>query len=78
MNSALSDIQRFSYLIPLTQDAAARAIDSFPITNVNYAKAIEVLSERFGQPHKIIHAYMQALLELPRPNIHMQSTSIFR
>ncbi|MCG8033931.1 MAG: DUF1759 domain-containing protein, partial [Candidatus Thiodiazotropha taylori] len=77
LNSALPDIQKFSYLKSLTQDAAARAIDGFPLTNANYTKAIELLRERFGQPHKIINAYMQALLEMPRPSKTLQSLQTF-
>ena len=49
----------------------------FPLTNANYAKAIEVLRERFGQPHKIINADILALLEWPRPSKNMHSVQAF-
>ena len=77
LNSALPGIQKYSYLKSLTQDAAARAIDGFPLTNANYVKAVELLQERFGQPHTIINAYMQALLELSRPTKSIQGLQAF-
>lgn len=42
LNSGLPDIQMFSYLKSLTQNAAARTIVGFPLTNANYAKAVEL------------------------------------
>ena len=77
LNSALPDIQKFSYLKSLTQDAAARAIDGFPLTSTNYVKAVELLQDRFGQPHTIIYTYMQALLVLSRPSKSIQSLQAF-
>ena len=72
LNSALPDIQKFSYLKSLTQYAAARVIDGFPLTTANNVKAVELSQERFGQPHTIINAYIQALVEssLPSKSIH--------
>ena len=66
-NDFLSDIQRFSYLRSLLQGDAARVIEGFPLTHTNYIQAVELLKERFGQEHQIVYAYMQGLLELPRP-----------
>ncbi|XP_052771058.1 uncharacterized protein LOC128210745 [Mya arenaria] len=66
-NHTLSDVQKFSYLRSLLHGSAASSIAGFPLTNANYAKAVELLKERFGQTHKIISTYMQSLLELPRP-----------
>ena len=42
-------------------------MSGFAITNTNYSKAVALLHERFGQKHKIIQTYMQALLDLPAP-----------
>jgi hypothetical protein len=64
----LTDIQRFSYLKNQLDGEALRTIEGFALTNSNYACAISLLKERFGQEHKIIHATMQALLGLPAPN----------
>ncbi|XP_076081076.1 uncharacterized protein LOC143051991 [Mytilus galloprovincialis] len=37
------------------------------MTNTNYDKAISLLQERYGQTHKIVQTYMQALLNLQAP-----------
>ena len=67
-NTTLSDVQKFSYLRSLLFSEAATCIAGFQLTHANYGKAVDLLKERFGQPHKIISAYMQSLLELPRPD----------
>ena len=76
LNSALPDIQKFSYLKSLTQYAAARVIDGFPLTTANYVKAVELSQERFGQPHTIINAYIQALVESSLPSKSIQCLQI--
>ncbi|XP_052799094.1 uncharacterized protein LOC128230690 [Mya arenaria] len=77
-NHTLSDVQKFSYLRSLLHESAASSIAGFPLTNANYAKAVELLKERFGQTHKIISSYMQSLLELPRPENTPHSIQTFR
>ena len=71
-NDSLSDIQMFSYLRSLLQGDAARVIEGFPLTHTNYIQAVELLKERFGQEHQIVYAYMQGLLELPRPTFTIE------
>ena len=44
-----------------------RRSQGFSLTNTNYEKAISLLQERYGQTHKIIQTYMQALLDIPQP-----------
>ena len=77
-NGSLSDIQRFSYLRSLLQGDAARVIEGFPLTHTNYIQAVELLKERFGQEHQIVYAYMQGLLELPRPTSTIVSLRTFQ
>jgi hypothetical protein len=36
--------------------------------HANYIQAVDLLKERFWQSHKIIHAYIQAILNLPAPS----------
>ncbi|XP_071153818.1 uncharacterized protein [Mytilus edulis] len=69
----LTDIQKFTYLKSQLSNEAARCIDGLPLTNNNYTEAIKLLKERFGQPHKITNAYMQALLDLPAPQYNLIS-----
>ncbi|XP_063436701.1 uncharacterized protein LOC134718141 [Mytilus trossulus] len=47
------------------QGEASYTIAGFALTHTNYNKAIELIHERFGQKHKIIQSYMQALLDIP-------------
>ena len=66
-NPSLSKVQKFSYLRAQLQGDAARTIDGFPLTDVNYDQSILLLKERFGQPHKLTNTHMQTLLNLPTP-----------
>ena len=59
------------------QGDASRAIAGLPLTDANYDHAIALLTERYGQPHKIVHAHMQALLEISPPNNSLSSLQLF-
>ncbi len=54
-NVSLSDVQKFTYLKAQLSGEAANSVEGLPLTESNY------------QPHKIINAHMQALLDLPSP-----------
>ena len=43
-------------------------ISGFPLTNNNYLPSVELLRSRFAQPHKLVNAHMQALINLPSPS----------
>ena len=66
-NPSLSEVQKFNYLKSLLNGDALQTIAGFSMTNTNYEKAISLLQERYGQTHKIIQTYMQALLDIPQP-----------
>ncbi|KAL5007291.1 hypothetical protein ScPMuIL_016097 [Solemya velum] len=66
-NIGLTDVQKFSYLMTQLQGEASQCIAGLPLTSANYQQAIDLLTERFGQHHKIITAYMQSLIDLPSP-----------
>ena len=66
-NPSLSEVQKFNYLKSLLHGEASQTIAGFSMTNTNYEKAISLLQERYGQTHKIIQTYMQALLDTPPP-----------
>jgi len=61
---SLGTIQKFNYLLAQLQGNAARTIAGLPLTEANYSQSILLLKERFGQPGKIQHAHMQALLDI--------------
>ena len=66
-------MQRFSYLKSQLEGEAARTIDGFALAHTNYARAVDFLREWYGQKYKIIHATMQALLQLPIPSSNLHS-----
>ena len=76
-NSSISDVQKFNYLRAQLRDGAERVIAGLPLTSANYAKSIQLLKERFAQPHKIINAHMEALLNVPSPTDHLSSLRLF-
>ena len=72
-NHTLPDVQKFSHLKSQLIDEASRTIAGFSLTNANYAETLKLLKERYGQPHKISNAYMQALLDIPAPSYNLYS-----
>ena len=76
-NPSLTGVQKLSYLRAQLRGAATRAIAGFPLTNLNYQHSISILKNHYGQPHKIINAHVQALLELPRPTNKLTSLRLF-
>ena len=73
LNHTLTDVQKFSHLKSQLIDEASRTIAGFSLTNANYIEALNLLKERYGQPHKISNAYMQALLDIPAPSYNLYS-----
>ena len=63
-NTQLSDIQRFTYLRSLVKGMAQDTISGLALTAANYAEAITLLKERFGNKERIIAKHMEALLSL--------------
>ncbi|XP_065886666.1 uncharacterized protein [Dysidea avara] len=72
-NPALGGIQKFNYLKAQLQGDAARAIAGLPLTELNYQHSVALLEERFGQPHKLINAHMQVLLDMPNATTSLTS-----
>ena len=76
-NTNLSDVQKFSYLKSQLEGSATMTVEGFSLTHGNCSRAIDLLREGYGQHHKIIHATMQALLQLPSPSINIPSLRSF-
>ena len=55
-----------------------RAIDRLPLTADAYQSAIELLEAQFGQKHKVINAYMEALIDIDTPTDSLPSLRLFR
>ena len=64
-NNEIPKVEKFSYLKPLLDGAAARAIQGLTLSDANYDSAITMLQEQFGKPQAIITAYMEELLKVP-------------
>ncbi|VDI24794.1 Hypothetical predicted protein [Mytilus galloprovincialis] len=67
-NHTLTDVQKFTYLQSLLDADAMNVINGLNLSSANYHKAVELLVNRFGKSHKIVNAYMKALLDLPAPS----------
>ena len=76
-NIALNDVQKFNYLKSQLYGEASQCIAGLQITNTNYAQALHVLKQRFGQPHKIVNGYMQSLISLPSPTSNIRELKNF-
>jgi hypothetical protein len=76
-DSSLENIQKFQYLIAQLIGEAAKTIEGLQLTNANYIEALEILKQRYGQPHKLIASYMKALWELPKPTHSIDSIRTF-
>ncbi len=83
-DSRIDDIQKFQYLRGQLDGEALLTIAGLPLTSGNYREAMELLVDRYGQPHKIIETYMKALWEAECPSetnlkmFHDQTESYIR
>ena len=60
----LDDTAKFNYLKGLLEGKASLAVQGLTLTSENYAHAINLLRERFGEPQVLISAYMDALIAI--------------
>ena len=63
-NSALTGIDKFSYLNSLLESTAAEAVAGLALTSANYDEAVSTLKRRFGNKQAIINRHMELLLHL--------------
>ncbi|GBM01529.1 hypothetical protein AVEN_202404-1 [Araneus ventricosus] len=63
-NTALSKVDKFSYLKGLLGGSAANAINGFALSDENYYQALNLLKQRFGREELVINAHMAKLLNL--------------
>ena len=68
-NSAISAVEKFTYLRSLVEGSAARAISGLQLTSANYIAALEGLRERFAQKQTIINSHMESLIKLKPVNV---------
>lgn len=63
-NEELSDVDKFNYLKGLLKGSAASTIAGLPLSKDNYAAAVELLQQRFGNKQVIISSHMDSLLKI--------------
>lgn len=76
-NRNLSNIEKFAYLKTFLIGKAEQAIEGLEITDANYEKAISILTERFGNPERIIESHISGLMNLKKPFTSTNSLRIF-
>ena len=60
----LTPIQKFQYLSSFLEKAAKKCIEGFPLTNDNYAQALDMLKNNYGNPQLVISAHMSKIIKL--------------
>ena len=76
-NTSLTNVQKLNYLRAQVKGEAARVIAGLPLTNLNYMHSVALLKDRYGQPHQIVNAHIQSLVELPKPSNKLASLRLF-
>ena len=62
--SALSDVERFTYLQSFLTGDAATAIEGLEITERNFKEALQILEERFGNKQVIVNSHIEQLVSI--------------
>ena len=75
--TSIADATKFIYLNSKLKGEAKATLSGLTPNNVNYAKAVTLLKERYGQPNKIVAAHMRALYHLSKPNSDKSSLRQF-
>ena len=65
-NASLSEVDKFNYLRSLLEGPAANSISGLQLINDNYARAIELLKDRYGNRQVIITSHADALIKLAK------------
>ncbi|XP_074649039.1 uncharacterized protein LOC141904353 [Tubulanus polymorphus] len=73
----LSEIEKFNHLKCLLIKDASTVIEGLSLTSENYNSAKSMLVARFGRPHRISEAYLDALINLEAPYYDLRSVRTF-
>ena len=63
-NQSLVDIEKMNYLIKFLSNEALMTVKGLKFSNSNYYQALDLLTERFGDPQLLISANVGNLLNL--------------
>ena len=64
-NQSLEEVTKFTYLRSFLEGPALSAINGLSLTASNYAEAISILEDRFGNKQVLISSNMDKLLSIP-------------
>ena len=65
-NEQLDDIEKFTYLRSLLEGKALKCIEGLSLSTNNYAEALHILQERFGNKQSLIAAHMEDLRSIKK------------
>eukprot|EP00794_Sanderia_malayensis_P018541 gene18541-biopygen15622 len=64
-SAPMSETAKLSYLKELVTPKVRITIDKLPVTSEGYAKAKEILEQRYGDPAEVTNAHIQQIIALP-------------
>ncbi|XP_074657142.1 uncharacterized protein LOC141910307 [Tubulanus polymorphus] len=74
----LSEVDKFTYLKSCLIGPALSSIAGLSSSGGGtYSHAVKILQDRFGQSRRLIHAYMEAMLEINKPSYTAASLRLF-
>ena len=68
LDAEYADISKFNYIMGQLEGPALEACAGIHPSGENLTTLIALLTERFGQPRKIIRAHINSILDLPNPS----------
>ena len=63
-NQSLADIEKMNYLTKFLSNETLMTVKGLKLSNSNYYQALDLLTERFGDPQLLISANVGSLLNL--------------
>ncbi|MCP3665230.1 MAG: DUF1759 domain-containing protein, partial [Gammaproteobacteria bacterium] len=76
-SQSLPDIQKFNYLVSSLSGSAASEISGLAVTGENYAVALDLLKQRFGEDHLVISALYSKLRGLKNAGSNPKEIRVF-
>ena len=64
----ISPITKFAYLKEYLDPKVKKSIDGLPFTDKGYAKAKEILIDKYANPSEIVNSYVEEIISLPTIN----------
>ena len=64
-NDSLNEINKFTYLKSFLCDSGKLTISGLSLSSENYKKAVDLLTECYGNTQVLINAFMKKFLQLP-------------